>query len=437
MRSVGIDVHKKDSNACIVDARGRVVDRITVATTREALSAFAKAHLRKSDQVAIEASTSCWSVVKILEPFVSRVVVSNPVETKLIAQSKVKTDKVDAQVLAELLRIDYLPTVWTPDDATVENRRLANRKAALVSDATMIKNRIHAIFHMDMIVPPHEDLFGRQGRAYLKVAELAPLSRMALDSDLRLLEGVERELVLLDKEIAQRSFDAQNVKLVMTIPGIDYTTGFSILSALGDFRRFESAERLASYLGLVPRTRGTGGRYFHGPITKAGNVLARTLLIQSAQAIARMDGPLAAFFQKLKKRRGHNVAIVAVARKLCEIIWHMLHKNEPYRYAKPQSTASKLAKLRVKVTGEKRKGGLKAGAVSTKPTDGKPTRLVPGLISVCQQEGLPRPTAPSMLPSGEKRHLKKIGMSGLPKTLQTDQRVERKACSKRKVGSAC
>src|SRR5438309_7892669 len=123
---------------------GQVLARFSVAGTRAALEAFAKAHLLPTDQVALEATTHCWAVARVLKPFVARVVVSNPLQTQAIAQAKIKTDKVDAQVLAQLLRTDFLPLVWEPDAVTEERRVLCSRRAGLVAERNRPKDRIHA-----------------------------------------------------------------------------------------------------------------------------------------------------------------------------------------------------------------------------------------------------------------------------------------------------
>ena len=124
IRFVGLDVHKKMVRACVLDPQGKVVLEEQVAATRLDLLRFARTRLRPTDQVALEATTNCWAIVRLLRPFVDSVVVSNPLQTRAIAQAKVKTDKIDARVLAQLLRCDYLPKVWIPDDQTQTLRRL-------------------------------------------------------------------------------------------------------------------------------------------------------------------------------------------------------------------------------------------------------------------------------------------------------------------------
>lgn len=142
--------------------------------------------------------------------------------------------------------------------------------------------------------------------------------------------GVDR----LDQVLAQQAHGDAGVKLLMTLPGLDYTVALAVLAALGDAERFPSGDQAAAYLGLVPSTRQSGGpgrqdlsRTHHAP----GNARARWLLIQAAQHLGTHPGPLGVFCRRLAHRKNRNVAVVATARKLVVIAWQMLRTGEPYR----------------------------------------------------------------------------------------------------------
>lgn len=357
-RYVGLDLHKRVLEVCGIDERGEVLWRERIGVTRDELTRLATERLQPDDRVAVEATTNTWAVVKLLREYVPNIVVSNPVATKYIASSKVKTDKVDALVLAQLLRADYLPTVWQPDPDTARLRSLTHRRTALVQDRTAVKNRIHSILHQRLIHPPVDDLWGTKGQAWLECVELDPDGRAALESDLRLLAGLEHEIELLDTTLIQVAAPDPRVRLLITLPGVDVTCAQTLLSALGDIDRFRDGDHAASYLGLVPSTKQSAEHSYHGSITKAGNTQARWMLVQAAQHVGKHPGPLGVFFRRLA-RKHHNVAVVATARKLVVIAYLMLKNGEPYRYAQPAPTHEKLRRLRLRAGGARRRTGTK------------------------------------------------------------------------------
>ena len=421
-RYVGIDVHKELAVTCIVDDGGKVVSRHQCGCTREELERFGRRYLRPTDTVALEATTNTWEVVAVLKPFVAEVVVSNPLKTKAIAEAKIKTDKVDAEVLAQLLRCDFLPRVWEPPVETQRLRRLTARRAALVMDKTAIKNRIHAVLHQRLIKCPFTDLFCGQGRQWLSTLPLDTEGRGSVDSDLRLLGSVEAELAQQDHQLAELAYEQPRVKLLMTLPGVSLTVAQTLWAVLGDVERFRDADHAASYLGLVPSTRQSGSRCYHGPITKQGHRHARALLVQAAHHVTEHPGPLGAFFRRLAKRRGYNVAVVATARKLVVIAWHMLKANEPYRYAQPQTVEYKLEQLRVRATGEKRKRGYAKG--TSRPAtygSGQRVQRVRSLGQVCERVALPAPQGLEHLPPAERRMLEHTGTVAFVQEIQQEK----------------
>ena len=310
IRYVGLDVHKRVVEACFVDQQGKVLHRERFALNRRTLETFATKVLRPGDHVAFEATTNCWAVADALRPHAARVVVSNPMATKAIAQAKVKTNKVDAHVLAQLLRCDFLPEVWQPDEATRRLRELTGRRSTLVGQRTMMRNRIHSVLAMRLVEAPLR-LFDAEGLAWLRTVELDAQARLLVDSDLRQLDFLQKEIDLLDDELARRGHASPQVKLLMTLPGVDVITAEAMLAAWGDPTRFPDADHAAAYLGLVPSTKQSANQCYHGPITKRGNSQARWMLIEAAQHLDKHPGPLGHFFRRLLRKKNRNVAVVA------------------------------------------------------------------------------------------------------------------------------
>jgi len=429
-RDVGLDVHKRTAEGCLLDHGGCIVGRAGCECTQEDILLFARNNLRKEDHLALEATTNTWAVVGLLEPFVEKIVVSNPLKTKAIAEAKIKTDKVDAYVLAQLLRTDFLPAIWIPDKKTRELRALTSRRSALTGDRTAIKCRLHSILHQRLIRPPMKELFSPSGRAWLQTVEMDTDGRAAIDSELRLLACLEKELDLLNATIARRGHQDPRLKLLLTLPGCGIAVAMTLLAAWGDISRFPSAAKAVSYLGLVPITRQSADKCYHGHITKQGNSDARWMLIQAAQHAGKDPGPLGHFYRRLHRRKGHNVAVVATARKLATIAFHMLRNNEPYRYASPRSTQTKLANLRVAVTGKRRIGGTPKGA--GRPANygtGIGTREIPSLAKLYAAEGLPSPKDPENLNPGEKKFINRIGIAAHVKSIHQTKRIVRKSAT--------
>ena len=210
----------------------------------------------------------------------------------------------------------------------------------------------------------------------------------------------------------------------------------TLIAAFGDMTRFRDGEHAASYLGLVPSTKQSANRCYHGPITKQGSSRARWMLTQAAQNMARNAGPLGVFFRRLAKRKCWNVAVVATARKMVTIAWLMLKTNEPYRYAQPATTQRKLARLRVAVTGRKRKVSRKGQPRSETWGSGAYTRTVPSLGRVCEEEGLPPVHGFEDLPAAEQRVLKSLGVIEYVQQIGGDRKTSRTRNSKKKADSS-
>jgi transposase len=340
MRYVGLDVGRDFAHAAVVDEKG-VARRLGRFRMGEEFAAFA-ATLGPGDAVALEASGNTWALTELLRRHAGRVVVSNPLRTRAIADAKRKTDDIDAATLAELLAADYLPEVWVPDETTRRLRRLVAHRAGLVRERTATRNRVTAILTRRLVRPPMSDPFGVRGRAWLAGLELPADERLALDAALRLDALLGEEIGLADRAIAAMVVDDDRIRHLLTIPGIGLVTAAGLLAVVGDIGRFARPAKLVSYLGLDPRVRQSGDRPAHGGhITRAGQAHARGLLTEAAHAAVRSPGPLASTYLRLRARRGGGIAIVAVARKLAVLVWHLLTKGEGYRDARPDLVRSK------------------------------------------------------------------------------------------------
>jgi transposase len=401
MRFIGLDLHKKSLVVCALDGSGQVLFRETVACRRDALEAFARSKLRKTDRLAVEATTNTWAVADILRPFVAAVTVGNPLQIKAIAQAKVKTDKIDAQVLANLIRCDYLPTVWTPDARTQKLRELTTLRGNLITDRSRLKNRVQSLLAQLLVVPPVKVLFGKKGLAWLREVPLPTEVRSAVDLYLRLYDAVAAETQKIDDQLMAMAYEDRRAKLLMTLPGVAHGVAIALLAALGDIGRFKDGDHAASYLGLTPSLRQSASKRYHGRITKAGCPQTRAMLVQAVQAASDHPGPIGAFFRRLRKRKKYNVAVIATARKLVTIAYLMLKNNEPYRYAKLDVVTHKFTECR-----------RKAELPVAKRASGKRIATEDSLLDeLYRRHGLPGCQTPEEWTTGERRALATAGVT--------------------------
>jgi transposase len=266
---------------------------------------------------------------------------------------------VDAAVLAQLLAADFIPEVWMPDEATRERRRRIAHRSALVQQRTRERNRIHAILHRNLVECPHSDAFGRGGRHWLSTVALPAGERGQVTSTLRLLAALEAEIAVVEAEIASEALRDARVKLLMTIPGVGVTTAAALVAVIGDVARFPRPNQLVGYLGLDPRVRQSGDRPARtGHISRQGHAHARGLLVEAAHSAIRTPGPLRAFHDRTRARRGSQIAAVAVARKLAVLAWHLLHSDTEYRWAPPTLTATKWRRVELQAGAPRPPGWL-------------------------------------------------------------------------------
>jgi transposase len=192
-------------------------------------------------------------------------------------------------------------------------------------------------------------VFGKRGRRWLTELELPADEHDTVAACLRQIDFLDTEIASVDGHLATHALASPEIKRLMTIPGIDVTTAATLMAAIGDIRRFDSAKRLVGYLGLDARVRQSGlSPARHGHISKEGSSAVRHVLVQAAWAAIKTPGPLRAFYQRIRARRGAQIAIVAVARKLAMLCWQLLTTGQDYAYQRPTLVARKLRTLQLR-----------------------------------------------------------------------------------------
>jgi transposase len=307
--------------------------------------------------VALEVGGNAWEIARILEPHVKRVIVVSPDDTG-IRQAGAKTDRLDARTLARLLWAGELDAVWTPDEQTRVLRRRLSRREQLVRARSRAKNEIHAVLMRRLKGrPPVSDLFGVKGRRWLRGLELPLEEAETIDSALRHVELLDSEIVAVERLIARDALQSTEVRRLMTVPGVNVICAQTFLAAVGDIRRFPTSRKLVGYLGLDPRVYQSGSEPARGGrISKQGSSSARWALVEAAWSVVQQPGPLHAFYERIRARRGHGIAVVAVARKLAVLFWCLLTRGEDYAHQQPSLTAKKLRLLEIRAGAPTLKG---------------------------------------------------------------------------------
>jgi transposase len=353
-----LDVHRDFCEVALVEA-GEVRSAGRIETTPAALELFAQS-LCSADRVVLEVTGNAWEIARIIEPHVGQVLVVHPGDTG-IRQARAKTDRLDARALAKLLAAGALDGLWMPDEQTRVLRRRLARRSQLVRARTRAKNECHAVLMRRLIAKPAvSDLFGLAGRRWLDELVLPVEERETVDGCLRQIDFLDLEVAELEKAVAKDVLTSPQIRRLMTVPGVNVIVAATFLAAVGDIGRFRTPRQLVGYLGLDPRVRQSGSTpTTHGRISKQGSASARHALVEASWSVVRQPGPLHAFYQRIRARRGHQVAVVATARKLACLFWCMLTRGEDYAFGQPSLTKKKLRRLE-----------LRAGAQRGKVTPG-------------------------------------------------------------------
>jgi len=334
---IGMDVHKKYTVAVAMNEEGEVLSKEKLLHGASIRRVPWKAYLGQFAgpvHVALEASEVSYPICEAVEPYSETVTMAHPLKTRLIAEQRVKTDTIDGRALAQLLRTDFLPKAYIPPRPIRDQREILRSRISLVHWQTNIKNRIHGVLRRCGEFYEGSDLFGKAGRDYLRELSLGEPYRSEIEQLLRLLESLQVELKELTHAVYEDVAMLPEALRLTTIPGVGRYLAALIYWEIGDIERFASASKLVGYCGLGPRVYSSGGRTFHGPITRQGNRFLRWAFVTAAQKYHQRKGPLGDFFRRVERQHGSKAARVALARKLATITWHLLKKRETFNEAR-------------------------------------------------------------------------------------------------------
>jgi len=329
MLSIGIDVHKRNLQVCVLDSGEKPVRECRIANEEASVIGFFRAYA--SSSVALEASHNWGLLYDVLSGLGLEVHVCDAREARLIGHNRVKTDRNDAYRLAVLLRASLLPECYVPQGDCRDLRDLVRGRAALRRESTGIKNGIHAILSRNWVKHTYSDLFGKSGREFLEGVEIGQACKLLIRSNVAVLDAIGQQIAGLESEIKRRARRDKRAMLLTTIPGIAEFSALVILAEIDEIGRFRRAESLVNYAGLHPGENSSGDRVRRGGITKEGSRWLRWILVEAAQHTIRREGKIRDLYQRVLAKKGHNRAIVAAAREILVSIYWMLVRMEPYR----------------------------------------------------------------------------------------------------------
>jgi transposase len=358
-RYLGVDLHKRYLVIGGVNARQETVlapRRVELA----AWPAWAGQHLQKTDVLVVEATGNTWTFYDQTVAWVARVEVANAGKLPWIGQAKVKTDKQDVMKLAKLCAAGLIPQVWVPPVHVRELRMLFSHRRRLVKVSTLVKNRLQSLLHRQQLAAPVGETFSQANRAWWEQLAASATERLHIRHDLAALQQVNEQLAEVEAELNRLSTRepwASVMPYLMQLPGLGLITALTVLAALGEVTRFESAKKLVGYAGLGASVHSSGETHRTGRITKTGRRDLRYGLVEAAWAAVEHHPYWKAEFARLARRMDENKAIVAIARRLLVAIWHVLTERAADKHAEPGMVATKLMRWSWELTDEQR-GGL-------------------------------------------------------------------------------
>jgi transposase len=347
MLHAGLDLSRKRLDYCLLDQRG---DRVEVGATPpdgDGLRGFARAVELRHGPVIVRAAIESMNGARFVHDTLERcgweVEVADAQKVRGLAPLACKTDRIDAWVLAELSRRDLVPAIWLPDFAQRQERKRARWRLFLVRKRSALKHRVHAQLLAFGHACPVSDLFGTRGRKLLERLEFPEPWRSGVLASVAMIDDLNQEIAGIDRELRRLGADHHYIPLLISAPGIAWVLGYTIAAEIGDIQRFESPKKLCGYTGLCPRVYQSGSTDRRGHLTHAGPKHLRWALIEAATHACRHPvyrERYQATKRRLGKQRGAKVALVDIARRLAEAIWHMLTRNQPFA---PAGASSPLA----------------------------------------------------------------------------------------------
>jgi transposase len=324
MRYIGVDLHTTQITVCyLTEKEDFSIKKYQLCEIEKFVS-----DLRKTDEIAVEATGNTRWFVEQVKRVVKRVVLVNPREFDVVKNSVKKTDRHDARNLARFLRADLLPEVRGKSEEAEKVQSLVQTRIKLVRLKTSLINKIHGLSVSNGRKIKKTSLSSEKGLEKVLQAEWSAIERIELEIIIEQIRFLKVSIKKLDKAIATESEKLKGFNNLLSISGIGSLSAGILLSVIGNIQDFGTADKLASYFGIVPRVSNSNETVNHGRITKRGNKTGRTTLVQCSLSAIKQNDYLKKYYEQVKTRRGHGKAKIALARKYLGIIYNTLTKPE-------------------------------------------------------------------------------------------------------------
>jgi transposase len=339
IRFIGLDIHKKYFVAAGVNRDLNQILAPQEVPIRQ-LKRWAEKYLTMQDAVVLEMTTNTYPVYDALKLYARSVTVVHPPHVALIVRAQVKTDKKAAITLAQLHAAGLLPGVWIPPVEVRELRALIAHRRKMVRLSSIAKCRLHALLHShDIELPEGFEPFSDEMRAWWEALPVSPLERCCLRSDLDTLDFARKQVEQIEITIKELAAKDENIPLLVQLPGVGLLNAITILAAIGDIRRFPTAKQLVGYAGLGTRVHDSGMTRVTGRITKAGRKDLRSAVVEAANHAIVHHPRWKVEYARLEPRLGRSKAVIAIARKMLVVIWHLLAEEKADHFADPTQVA--------------------------------------------------------------------------------------------------
>lgn len=331
---IGMDIHKNFIQAVAMSEQGNVLEEERFDSDEQGLKGFVKRFEGMNIKAAIESTCTWQNVYESLESLGIETILVNTRRTKVIAEAKIKTDKLSALTIAECLRTGFIAESWVPPKNVRELRNILRHRLSLRKEITRTKNMVHSILLRNGIKHEYSDLFGKGGMEFLRTLKLDSSDQYRLNSYLNIVSSLVEERKQVTKKIELMCKENVQAMVLTDMVGISYYSAMLMVSEMGDVKRFLSPKKLCSYAGLVPSTFQSGSHVYHGRIIKECNHNLKWILNQCVHVHIRhcRDSPITRLYYRVMRKKGKNKATVAASRKMLTCIWHMLMKGEGFKY---------------------------------------------------------------------------------------------------------